>query len=117
MSMATTVSEAEQIQEEMRHVRTELRDDVQEIVAGARVIADWRHYIREYPWIAVGAAAAVGFFVVPSRPVVIKPSTKDLIELAKAHKLFVDPTPQPQKKPGFLGSIAGFAARDRKSVV
>ena len=107
--MATTATTADQIQAEMRQVRTELRADVREIVEGARVMADWRHYVRQYPWLTVGVAAAVGYFLVPARPVVIKPSSKDLIELAKAHKLFVDASPRPQQRPGMLGSLAGMA--------
>ncbi len=107
--MSAAVSEAEQIRQEMRQVRSELRSDVDEIVAGARVLADWKHYVRRYPWICVGAAAAAGFFVVPWRPVVIKPSQQDLIELAKQHKLFVDAKPQPARQPGLLGSLAGMA--------
>jgi hypothetical protein len=108
--MATAVNEAEKLREEMRQVRTELKADVEEIVAGARVLTDWKHYVRQYPWICVGAAAAAGFFIVPSKPVVVKPSQKDLIELAKEHKLFVDTKPQPMKKPGLVGSLAGMAA-------
>jgi hypothetical protein len=107
--MPTKVADADQIQEEMRHVRSDLRSDVQEIVAGAREMTDWRHYVAAYPWVCIGAAAAVGYFLVPSRPVVIKPSSQDLLELAKAHKLFVDPSPKPVQKQGLLGSLTGMA--------
>jgi hypothetical protein len=107
--MATKVADAERIQQEMQHVRSELRTEVQEIVAGAREMTDWRHYVATYPWLCIGAAAAVGYFLVPSRPVVIKPSTKDLLDLAKAHKLFVDPNPKPVQKQGILGSLTGMA--------
>src|SRR5262245_35990311 len=106
--MATAATSDDPIQAEMRQVRTELRADVQEIVAGARVMTDWRHYVRQYPWLAVGAAAALGYFLVPPRPVVIKPSSHDLIELAKAHKLFVDTAPKPQPKQGVMASLTGM---------
>ena len=108
--MAAVVNEAERIREEMRQVRTELKADVEEIVAGARVLSDWKHYVRQYPWICVGAAAAAGFFIVPTKAVVVKPSQRDLIELAKEHKLFVDTKPQPVKQTGLLGSLFGMAA-------
>jgi len=106
--MATTATTSDQIQAEMRQVRTELRADVREIVAGARVMTDWRHYVRQYPWLAIGASAALGYFLVPTKPVVIKPSSHDLIELAKAHKLFVDPSPKPQQQQGLMGSLTGM---------
>jgi len=51
----------------MAQIRRELHEDVQEVVAGAEAVADWRRYIRMYPWVAVGLAAATGYLIVPKR--------------------------------------------------
>ena len=48
MSVSTTPA-AEEIQRQMRSVRSELRDDVQDIVESARVMTDWQYYVRSYP--------------------------------------------------------------------
>jgi hypothetical protein len=96
---------ASEVQRQMREVRAELREDVQELVVNAQDMADWTIYVRAYPWLCVGAALAAGFLIVPSRPVVVKPDAEGLIELAKRNKLVVKMEEQPQaKKSGGLMS-------------
>jgi len=98
----------------MREVRAELREDVKELVGSAKELTDWGSYVRAYPWLCVGAAAALGFMIVPSRSVVVKPDAEGLIELAKRHKLVVkmeEPKQQPQKKKRTLfADLMGMAA-------
>jgi hypothetical protein len=57
----------EQISQQMRAVRGELREDVHGVVDRARTLADWRHYVRSHPWLFLAAGAAAGFLLVPSR--------------------------------------------------
>jgi hypothetical protein len=106
--MAPAIAEtnsASEVQRQMREVRAELREDVQELVVNAQDMADWTIYVRAYPWLCVGAALAAGFLIVPSRPVVVKPDAEGLIELAKRNKLVVKMEEQPQaKKSGGLMS-------------
>jgi hypothetical protein len=63
--VATTTNESDEIQQQMARIRRELHQDVSEVVAGAEAAADWRRYVRAYPWAAVGIALAVGYLVVP----------------------------------------------------
>ena len=60
--MASVSNEVDEIRRQMAQIRRELHEDVQGVVAGAEAVADWRRYIRLYPWAAVGAAvgSAVG---------------------------------------------------------
>ncbi len=51
----------------MAKIRRELHEDVRGVVASAEAVTDWKHYVRTYPWLAVGLAVAVGFLVVPKR--------------------------------------------------
>lgn len=105
--MAAALNEAEKIQAEMRQVRTELHQDVKEVVASARDMTDWRQYVRTSPWLCVGAAAALGYFMVPGRTVVMKPDAQDLKELVKAQKLVVNTDSRP--KQGIVGTVLNMA--------
>src|SRR5437762_6297131 len=105
-------SKADEAQRQMREVRQELREDVQEIVVGAHKIGDWTVYVRAYPWLCVGAAVAAGFMLVPQRSVIVKPDAEGLIELARRNKLVVkmEETPQKQKRGGLLAQLLSMAA-------
>ena len=107
--MSQTPLEAADIQRVMQHVREELRGDVQDVVASARVLRDWQAYVRSYPWLCLGAAAAVGYLIVPSRMMVIRPDTASLLDLAKQQKLVVK-MDQVAQKPSLAKSLLGMAA-------
>jgi hypothetical protein len=104
--------EAEEIQRQMREIRAELRDDVQELVVSAEKMADWTQYVTAYPWLCVGAALAAGYLIVPQRAVVMRPDAEAMIELAKKHKLFVNTTAGAplKKRGGIFAELLGLAA-------
>jgi hypothetical protein len=64
--VATGSNDIEEIYHRMAVIRRELHTNVRESVAGAEAFADWGRYTWTYPWIAVGAAAAVGYVVYTS---------------------------------------------------
>jgi hypothetical protein len=115
-SFSPSPHDADEIQRQMREIRAELRDDVQELVVSANKMADWTQYVTAYPWLCVGAALAAGYLIVPQRAVVMRPDAEAMIELAKKHKLFVNTTdsttggPVPRKRGGLLGELLGLAA-------
>lgn len=109
-TVAKTADSAEEIQSQMRQVRRELGEDVQEIVENARILADWKHYVRTYPLVCMGVALAAGYFIVPSRPNLIRPDAKTLAEWAKGQKLVVEPASQARPKPTLSGQLMGMAA-------
>src|SRR5437016_14117162 len=111
MSQLFGPSEAEQIQNQMRELRAELRDDVQDVVVSAHRMADIGNYVRAYPWLCVGAALAAGFLVVPQRAGILRPDAEALIELARKHKLVVKTTegPAQKKKGGLLAQLLSLA--------
>jgi hypothetical protein len=101
---------ADAIQRQMQQVRAEMREDVREMVASARELTDWTWYVRSYPWVCIGAAAAVGYLVVPARArPAIAPDAKDLLELAKHQKIFVK-VEEPKPKPTLVASLMRMAA-------
>jgi len=105
-------SDAEQIQKQMRELRADLREDVQDVVVSAHKMADIANYVRAYPWLCVGAAVAAGFLIVPQRATILKPDAEALIELARKHKLVVktDEGPPQKKRGGLLTQLLSLAA-------
>src|SRR5438094_9582861 len=105
-------SEAEQIQKQMRELRADLREDVQDVVVSAHKMADIANYVKAYPWLCVGAAVAAGFLIVPQRATILKPDAEALIELARKHKLVVktDEGAPPKKRGGLLAQLLSLAA-------
>jgi len=59
--------ETKAILRRMEEVRCDLDEGAQEIVASARDLGEWRYYVKNYPWICVGTACAVGYVIVPRR--------------------------------------------------
>ena len=86
---------ADDIQQQMRQVRRELREDVEEIVENAQVLTDWRHYVRRYPLVCLGAAAAAGYLVVPARRD-FRPDPVAIADALQARALTVTP-PAPRR--------------------
>ncbi len=64
--MATESNDVDEIYHRMAVIRREHHTNVRESVAGAEAMADWGRYTWTYPWIAVGAAAAVGYLIYTS---------------------------------------------------
>jgi hypothetical protein len=52
---------------------------------------DWKHYVKTYPWVCLGAAVALGFLIVPRRARVICPDLATLTELARTGHLVGKP--------------------------
>ena len=112
MSQSSTATSAESIRDQMRQVRRELGEDVDGIVDNAQVLTDWRYYVRTYPWVCLGAAAAVGFLVVPSRPRIVQPDPATMADLARARKIVLSPASEaPRPKPGMAASVGSMLAR------
>jgi len=105
-------SDAQAIQNQMRDLRADLREDVHEVVASAHQMTDIANYVRAYPLLCVGAALAAGYLVVPQRPVVVRPDAEALVELAKKHQLVVKTNEgaAPKRRGGLLGQLLSLAA-------
>jgi hypothetical protein len=69
--MATAKSvpteDVNEIQRRMAQIRRELHEEVKEAVKGAQSLTDWRSQVKSHPWLALGAAAAIGYMIVPKR--------------------------------------------------
>jgi len=101
--MKNSSESADDLVREMREVRSNLGEDMQRFVDNARVMTDWHYYIRRAPWLSLGAAAALGYLIIPSKPRYVRPDLSQLAELAKHHELVV--TDRGEKKAEQQGSI------------
>jgi len=93
-------AQVNEICQQMDRVRRNLGDEVDEIVESAQTLTDWRYYIKTHPWMCLAGAAAVGYFIVPKRMVVIGPSAEMIEEAIKRSALAFKTPPAPPKRHG-----------------
>ena len=99
--------ETEAIRQRMEEVRCDLDEDVQEIVEGARVMSEWRYYVRTYPWACLGAALAVGYVIVPRRPFGMQADAQTPAELNQSRMRAVSDLPAKGTARGILLAFVG----------
>ena len=97
----------------MQLVRCEIDEDVEDMVASARRMVDWKHYVRTYPWVCLGTAAVLGFLILP-RPSTAVGVLASLAELAKTGQPVVRPAAAPTRGlvKGLLAAVASIAIRE-----
>jgi hypothetical protein len=95
----------------MAEIRCSLDAEMTGIVSSARVMSDWRHYVRSYPWACMGAAAAIGYLVVPKRIEILRPDAATLAKLAERNQLLVKPNAEPQVHGGLAASLFTMIAQ------
>ena len=49
------------VQARMQGIRCEIDQDLEDVSASTRNMLDWKHYVKTYPWVCLGTAAALGF--------------------------------------------------------
>jgi hypothetical protein len=59
--------QAEAIRQAMAELRRNLDANTKVVMNHAREMVDWRYHVRKYPSLALAAAAAVGYLVVPAK--------------------------------------------------
>jgi hypothetical protein len=99
----------------MEQLRSELGQNMEETVENARTLMDWRYHVRMHPWIAVGAAAAAGFLLVPRGNKPCRPDADAMAELARKHHVTLQPERSALVKGGvaaaLFSTIAGVVTR------
>lgn len=102
----TTPDPADDLRQRMQQIRCTLGEDMEGMVDNARILTDWRNYVKANPLISMGAAAVLGYLVVPTRVVVNRPVASTLEKLAKEGTIQFN---EPKKKKTILASLAGYA--------
>jgi hypothetical protein len=83
---------------------------VETIVQSARTLSDWRYYVNNHPFLLAGAAAGLGFLLIPRKKSPQAPSAddaKELVELLKKHHVRGVTVEGPPS--GLLSSVVGIA--------
>jgi hypothetical protein len=81
------------MQERMQGIRGDIDQGLEDVSASARSMVDWKHYVKTYPWLCLGAAAAVGFLFVPKRPRAVSTSTTSPAKSPETGHRAADSTP------------------------
>ena len=84
---------AKSVRARMQQLRCEIDGDMEDMAASARNVVDWKHYVKTYPWVCLGTAAALGFLIVPKRSTLIHPDLAALTERTKSGHLVAEPVP------------------------
>jgi hypothetical protein len=107
----STPAEIIEIQRRMAQVRRELHEDVREAVKGAQSLTDWRSHLRNHPWLALGAAASVGYLIAPRRRRDVAPAVVAVAPAATIPSALQPRPAEPEKKrSGLIGSALGLLA-------
>jgi len=61
------VSDVDDIRKQMAAIRHDMHFDVSNVVSDVEEAMNWRSVLRGHPYLTVGAALAVGYFIVPKR--------------------------------------------------
>ena len=67
----------------MQGIRCDIDQGLEDVSASARSMVDWKHYVKTYPWVCLGTAAALGFLIVPKRSTAINADVAPPTEPAK----------------------------------
>ena len=86
-------SEVHAIRRQSSKLRRKLERNADGLRSQAHELMDWKHYVRAHPWAAVGAAVAVGYFLVPRRSPIV--NVADLVQATPMEPMFTQPIPEP----------------------
>jgi len=98
-------AKADRVRRDMRCIRRELGDNVEELVENAERLMDWRYYVTRYPWATVGAAALIGYFLVPRRIVTLPTDQHSLTQLVDRIAPALSPPEKEKPQPGWFSSL------------
>lgn len=102
---------AGELQRRMAQVREDLVQNSARLKENAQTLADWRYYVRRYPWLTVAAAGALGFVLVPKRTKAAPSSGEALAQLAREHGYVLKGVPDKARSGGLLGGLASMIGR------
>ena len=103
----------EEIRSQMARIRMRAHRKAEKLGEDTRHFLDWKHYVRLFPWAAVGLAAAVGYWIVPKRssrrfPESQLADSRLLEALGKKNSVVVAPVPvaaATMQRSGLLGQL------------
>ena len=108
--MDSHLNEIEQLRQQMHEVRTSMGEEVHDLVENARSATDWRLYWRNHPWAWCGAAAALGYLIVPTRRLG-RADVQSLVKLSQSATKQAPPSAGRRIMVELAGMAIGFVAQ------
>ncbi len=104
----------ETVRARMQGIRCDIDQDLEDVSASARSMVDWKHYVKVYPWLCVGAAAALGFLIVPKRSRATAADLPAPTGPAKTDRPVATVAPSAARGvvDALVGAVAGIAVRE-----
>ena len=97
----------------MQGIRCDIDQGLEDVSASARNMVDWKHYVKTYPWVCLGTAAALGFLIVPKRATAINAGLATPAELAKSGQRVIHSAPAARGWiDSLVTSVASLALRE-----
>jgi len=101
-------SDVDELRQRMARIRDDLQRDAARLADNAHTLTDWRYYVGRHPWICLGASAALGYLLVPTKRRVPSPDPQALAELARQHRLVLEPEGTKAQVRGTASAIKDF---------
>lgn len=107
------------MQERMQGIRGDIDQGLVDVSASARSMVDWKHYVKTYPWLCLGAAAALGFLFVPKRSGAIPASATSPAESPETDRGAADSAPSAVRGvvDMLVAAAVSFAVRETAAYV
>jgi len=98
----------------MQGIRCEIDHDLEDVSASARSMVDWKHYVKTYPWVCLGSAAALGFLIASKRSAAIHATLATATGPAETGPPAVNPAPAAARGvvDGLVAAVVGIAVRE-----
>ena len=93
----------------MQGIRCDIDQGLEDVSASARSMVDWKHYVKTYPWVCLGTAAALGFLIVPKRAPAIHAGLATPAELAKSGQRVINSAPAAARMGRFARRVPSSA--------
>lgn len=109
----------ETMQARMKGIRGDIDQGLEDVSAGARSMVDWKHYVKTYPWVCMGTAAALGYFIVPKRSTAIAADVAPRAESPKTAQRDADSAPSAVRGVAdmLVAAAVSFAVRETAGYV
>jgi hypothetical protein len=97
----------------MEQIRCDLAGNVGHLSDDAKTLTDYRYYVRQHPWLTLGAAATAGFLAIPRKAKqlnYVSPDPEILAALLKKNQLVVQTKAEATPKRSLLATGASLLA-------
>ena len=83
----------DKVRERMQQLRCEIDEDANDVSDGACAMLNWRRFVKTHPWMCIGAATALGYWLFSKRSKATCPISTPVAETAPPVPPAVKPPP------------------------